>query len=209
MQLARDSRLEAEDLCCVRGDSLLFEDLRFRVDAGDICQVHGANGAGKTSLLRILCGLSLPERGRILWNGVDTDEQNDVFRGALAYVGHHNGIKGELNPVENLDTAGALHPVRDDLDAVTALDRVGLYGYEEIPCRYLSAGQKRRVALARLLLTAAQLWILDEPVTALDVAGVAHFQELLEDHAGRGGMVIITSHQPLSFGSIETRKIQL
>ncbi|GJL83159.1 MAG: cytochrome c biogenesis ATP-binding export protein CcmA [marine bacterium B5-7] len=204
-----DSRLEGIALSCVRGENLLFDSLDFSVQAGEICQVFGANGAGKTSLLRILCGLALPESGQVLWNGVDIDEQREVFTSSLGYVGHQNGIKGELNPLENLAAIRALTATRDDMDAESALENVGLYGYEDIPCRYLSAGQKRRVALSRLLLTAAQCWILDEPVTALDAQGVADFQKVLENHAKCGGLVLITSHQALTFGSIETRRIEL
>jgi heme exporter protein A len=204
-----DSVLQATELCCVRGDSLLFEDLDLRIGPGEIWQVHGANGSGKTSLLRILCGLAIPERGRVTWNDISIDSQRDAFNSNLSYVGHHNGIKGELNPVENLEAAGALTASRDDTRPETVLERIGLFGFEDIPCRYLSAGQKRRVALARLLLSAAQLWILDEPVTALDAAGVTSFQEILEDHAENGGMVVITSHQPLAFGATDTRKLQL
>ncbi|KAA3620771.1 MAG: cytochrome c biogenesis heme-transporting ATPase CcmA [Proteobacteria bacterium] len=209
MKYPRENLLESVELCCVRGDNMLFEDLNFAIDAGDICQVHGANGAGKTSLLRLLCGLSIPESGEVRWNGAAIDDQPDAFRSALAYIGHHNGIKGELNPKENLESTRALMPCRDDIEPVAALERVGLYGYEDIPCRYLSAGQKRRVAIARLLLSSAPLWILDEPVTALDVDGVRDFQLLLEAHANAGGMVVITSHQPLRFGSVDTRMIQL
>jgi heme exporter protein A len=209
MPFTFNSTLDIEELCCVRGDNQLFEGLSFSVGVGDICQVHGANGSGKTSLLRILSGLSLPESGEVRWNGEPIDELREVYRACLSYIGHHNGIKGELNALENLQTARSLHPSRMDIDPAGALDKVGLYGYEDIPCRYLSAGQKRRVAIARLLLSAAQLWILDEPATALDNDGVVAFQQLLETHAAAGGMVVITSHQPLQFGAIKTRMIAL
>ncbi len=209
MQYQPDSKLTGNELCCVRGDNTLFESLDFEISAGDICQIHGSNGAGKTSLQRIICGLSIPERGRIMWNGIDIKEQREHFSACLSYIGHHNGIKGELNPVENLTTSRALQTSRTDIDNESALAQAGLFGYEDIPCRYLSAGQKRRVAIARLLLSASQIWILDEPVTALDVDGVAYFQEMLENHAMAGGIVVITSHQRLKFGSIDTRSIQL
>ncbi len=209
MRFSPDSRLECVDLACERGDNLLFEELGFVVSGGDICQVHGANGSGKTSLLRILCTLAVPERGEVRWCGEPVSRQPDRFRANLSYIGHHNGVKGELSPLENLRAAISLSPSRSDADPAAALERAGLYGYEDVPCRFLSAGQKRRVAIARLLLSSAQLWILDEPVTALDVQGVADFQALLERHAENGGMVVITSHQPLVFGRIETKMVHL
>jgi heme exporter protein A len=209
MRFSPTSTLAIEDLCCIRGDNQLFEGLSFVVNAGDICQVHGANGSGKTSLLRILSGLALPEIGDVLWNGERIEDLRETYRACLSYIGHHNGIKGELTPGENLQAVRSLYPSRANIDIDAVLEKVGLYGYEDIPCRYLSAGQKRRVAIARLLLSAAQLWILDEPVTALDADGVTAFQLLLQDHAQAGGMVVITSHQPLHFGTVETRMIGL
>ncbi len=209
MPFSPDSRLQCQDLACVRGDNLLFEDFNLNVRAGEICQVHGANGAGKTSLLRIVCGLATPERGEVLWCGERLDHRGDTFRSRLCYVGHLNGVKAELSPLDNLEAARSLSPSRADVQTVSALERAGLAGYEDVPCRFLSAGQKRRVAIARLLMSGAQLWVLDEPATALDADGVAGFQQLLESHAHDGGMVLITSHQPLRFGDIHTRAVHL
>ena len=209
MKYPESSILEARGLSCIRGDTLLFENLNFEVCAGEIHQIHGANGRGKTSLLRIICQLSLSESGILSWNGVDIQEQRDEFFTQLTYIGHHNGIKAQLTPLENLDSHTQITGCREGLDVVDVLSKVGLYGYEDIPTRHLSAGQKRRVAIARLYLSNAQLWVLDEPATALDTNGIAEFQKLLEFHVRHGGMVLITSHQPLKFGEIETGRIEL
>ncbi len=204
-----DSSLKCVDLACVRGDQPLFDGLSLQIDAGSILQVHGANGAGKTSLLRILCALARPEHGEVLWNDESIEAQPERHRGRLSYLGHLNGIKAELTPLENLRVDGALHAFRDDLDPREALDRAGLSGYEDLPCRYLSAGQKRRVAMARLLLSTTQLWVLDEPATALDRDGVDDFQALVTAHARDGGMVVLTSHQALRFGDTPTTSVAL
>lgn len=209
MPFSPDSRLECRDLACVRGDNLLFENFSLDVGAGEVCQVHGANGAGKTSLMRIICGLATPERGEVRWCGEPIDHHVESFRSRLSYVGHLNGVKAELSPIENLDAARSISPTRRDVTTTTALDRAGLAGYEDIPCRFLSAGQKRRVAIARLLMSGAQLWVLDEPATALDADGVTDFQRLLETHAANGGMVVITSHQPLHFEGVHARAVHL
>ena len=209
MKHRSDSVLEAKQLSCIRGDNLLFEGLNFTVNAGEIHQVHGVNGAGKTSLLRLVSGLSEPESGTISWNKADIHEQRETYTEDLLYLWHLPGIKTELSPSQNLKAIAVTHGADPAVDINDVLATVGLYGYEDTPCRFLSAGQKRRVALARLYFSTAQLWLLDEPATALDVKGVATFQERLEHHAKQGGMVILTSHQPLEFGSVKSKGIQL
>lgn len=188
--------LAVADLECIRGDNLLFTDLNFQLRPGQLLQIEGANGSGKTSLLRILAGLSLASEGAVLWDGVDILKQRPVYFAQMAYLGHTLGVKADLSPLENLRIALALAGIVFDEGKVCAvLDNVGLAGREDIPARSLSAGQKQRVALARLLACPAKLWIIDEPFTALDVSGVALVRSLLEAHLERGGMAVLTSHQ--------------
>jgi len=184
------------NLECIRGDNLLFTGLNFQLHPSQLLQIEGANGSGKTSLLRILAGLSLPSEGEVLWEDVNIQHQRPVYFAQMAYLGHNLGVKADLSPVENLRIALALAGLPFDADAVSrALERVGLSGREDIPARALSAGQKQRVALARLLACPARLWIMDEPFTALDVSGVGLVRGLLEAHLARGGMAVLTSHQ--------------
>lgn len=189
--------LSAKNLCCARDDRELFADLSLNVPAGKVMQVEGRNGAGKTTLLRMLCGARLPDSGDVYWNGEPiTDLGSDYFR-QVNYVGHLAGVKRELSPEENLKFASAMHdaPARLSLDDV--LDAVGLRGFEDVPAAFLSAGQTRRVALARLLLLQAPLWILDEPFTALDVDGLKMFEDMLEQHLADGGSAVLTTHRPV------------
>ena len=191
-----DPRLEAVDLACERGERLLFANLDLTLEAGQVLRVEGQNGAGKTSLLRVLCGLSLPLEGEIRWAGEDIRRRRTEYLTELAYVGHAHGVKGELTALENLRVAGALAGHRDE-PARQALGELGLAGFEELPSKILSAGQRRRVALARLKVSRARLWILDEPFTALDRAGVAAVEQMITLHARAGGLCLLTSHQPV------------
>ncbi|MGP2503109.1 cytochrome c biogenesis heme-transporting ATPase CcmA [Pantoea ananatis] len=186
--------LEIMNLLCVRDERALFEALTFRVSAGDIVQIEGPNGAGKTSLLRILAGLSTPEHGEVRWQSQQIHQQRDVWHQAMLYLGHLPGITSALPALENLRF---YHPNCRDEHIFTALASVGLAGYEDVPAAQLSAGQQRRIALARLWLTQATLWILDEPLTALDPVGVETLMARFAEHAQQGGSVIVTSHQAL------------
>jgi heme exporter protein A len=186
--------LAVEHLQCIRDDRVLFEDLNFSLSEGQLLQIEGHNGSGKTSLLRILCGLTLPTEGTVYWNSQDIEEIRSSYWANLAYIGHAHGIKAELTPLENLAMARALATTPTSLDLAEALDKVGLYGFEDVPSRTLSAGQQRRVALARLLVSEARLWILDEPFTALDKAAMSMVEQLLDAHAKQGGMAVLTSH---------------
>jgi heme exporter protein A len=179
----------------VRHDRTLFDALSFTLNDGEILQVEGANGSGKTSLLRMLCGLVQPDEGMILWDGADIGEDRAEFLTEALYIGHAHGVKEELTPRENLRFAQALGPA-GHTSTEAALARVGLYGYEDVPARMLSAGQRRRVALARLLVRAARLWVLDEPFTALDRVGRELVETLLAAHIERGGLAVLTTHQP-------------
>ena len=188
--------LQAHGLACVRGDRRLFSSVDLAVAPGQWLQVEGANGAGKTSLLRILAGLSPAAEGRIEWEGQPVADVRDDFHARLLYLGHAPAIKDDLSALENLQTAAAVggRPL-DESTALAALRRIGLKGREDLPSRVLSQGQKRRVALARLLCGEARLWILDEPFVALDVGAVDMLCGILDEHIGRGGMLIFTSHQ--------------
>jgi len=203
------SALRAEGLECIRNDMVLFRDLSISVSSGEVLQVKGPNGCGKTSLLRILCGLALPNEGAVYWNGKDIREFNGEYVQHVNYVGHHNGIKVELTPAENLRVSNALSTTRNGASPEQALQQFGLYGYEDTPVRKLSSGQKRRVALSRLLLTHAQLWILDEPFTSVDNAGRKFIAEVLKSHMDIGGMLILVSHEPVSIPSVAIREMAL
>ncbi len=173
-------------------------------------QIQGANGSGKTSLLRTLCGFIHPDEGKIVWEGTDVRDLAEDYFARVLYLGHLNAIKDELSALENLQISAGLSGVKlGESDAIAALRRMGLKGRERLPCKVLSQGQRRRVALARLLVGDAQLWILDEPLTALDVNAVALIGELLDEHLARQGMVIFTTHQPLSVSGAEMRSLSL
>jgi len=190
--------LEAVALACERDWRLLFEHLDLRLAAGDMVQISGPNGSGKTSLLRLLSGLMQPTAGQVLLGGKPLTQQRHALAQQLLWIGHAAGIKDLLTPVENLAWLCALHQ-RADTDALwQALDAVGLRGFEDVPCHTLSAGQKRRVALARLYLPGPSLWMLDEPFTALDKQGVAQLEAHLAEHCQRGGIVVLTTHHTLS-----------
>jgi heme exporter protein A len=160
--------------------------------------VQGSNGSGKTTLLRILCGLNDAYEGEILWRGSPIEDQREQFLASLLYIGHRVGVNRILTPRENLRWSASLHTPVDDSKIEAALARVGLRAYEDIACRNLSAGQQQRVSLARLLISPAELWILDEPFTTLDVHGVRELELLLAEHVGRGGAVLVTTHHALN-----------
>ncbi|NBC47034.1 MAG: cytochrome c biogenesis heme-transporting ATPase CcmA [Gammaproteobacteria bacterium] len=198
--------LDVTDLACRRGDRQLFRSLSFQVPAQTLLHVRGRNGSGKTTLLRALCGLLRPDAGRIRWKGKSIRELAEDYNRDLLYFGHLNGIKADLTGLENLRIARTLDqdPVGDDA-ILDALARIGLEGFEDLPTRMLSQGQKKRVALTRLILSKAPLWILDEPFTALDVDAVDLLQQLIAEQVADGGSVVLTTHQevPLTQGAIQ------
>jgi len=196
--------LEVKDLQCIRDDRILFNHLSFSLARGQILQVEGRNGSGKTSLLRMLCGLALPNEGEIYWKNQNIQEIKSDYWATLAYIGHTSGLKADLTPLENLAIAQALSFFPTSLALEEALIQVGLSGFEEVPTRMLSAGQQRRVALARLLINQSQLWILDEPFTALDKIAIQMVEKLMMTHAQQGGMILLTSHHALQWVSAMT-----
>lgn len=200
--------LEADNLECVRGERRLFAGLSFRLDPGELLYLQGRNGAGKTSLLRMLIGLLPPESGEIRWQ--DRSIKSDDFRADLCYLGHLNAIKEELTPLENLLAAARLadEELSED-DAIDALEQVGLAGREDLACKYLSQGQKRRVALARLVKERRPLWVLDEPFVALDVAAVDWLAGLISEHLQRGGLAVMTTHQLVDIPAGTVRELRL
>lgn len=190
--------LTATSLSCVRGERRLFSGLDLAVGPGEWLHVQGENGAGKTSLLRILATLSPPAEGEIRWRGEPVRALGEDFRRNLLFLGHHGAVKEDLTPFENLTLAAQLDGTAlDEITALKALARFGLRGREDLSVRFLSAGQKRRVLLARLAVRKAGLWILDEPFTALDVKAVDMLSGLIEEHLAAGGMAILTSHQSM------------
>jgi heme exporter protein A len=190
--------LEAVGLACERDLRLLFEHLNLTLASGDMVQISGPNGSGKTSLLRLLSGLMQPTAGEVLLDGRPLSGQRSELAHNLLWIGHAAGVKDLLTPVENLTWLCALHHGVATDALWQALESVGLRGFEDVPCHTLSAGQKRRVALARLYLPGPALWMLDEPFTALDKQGVAQLEEHLARHCERGGTVVLTTHHTLN-----------
>ncbi len=186
--------IRARQLTCIREERLLFASLSIDIHAGDIVQIEGCNGSGKTSLLRILSGLSKPYEGEVYFQQTNIIDCQEQFQQNLVYFGHLPGIKGEMSAQENFAFMTALHGnvEKHELDY---LNCVSLSGFEDTLASHLSAGQHRRIALARLYQSQAPIWILDEPFTAIDVEGVANLESLFEEHAKRGGCVIMTTHQ--------------
>lgn len=198
--------LEARDVVCIRDEHVLFSALSFTANPGEMVQITGANGVGKTSLLRMLSGLATPESGDVCWQGRRINRIREHFNQQLLWLGHQPGIKSVLTGEENLRF---FYPQQHQNAHWQALAAVGLAGYEDVPVARLSAGQQRRVALARLWLTNVPLWILDEPLTALDVAGVEMLTQRMEYHIAHGGIIILTTHQPLRPFAQGIRCIQL
>ena len=192
------SVLEARALTCIRGERELFSGLDLQVFAGQCLHIRGENGVGKTSLLRLLTGLTSPESGEVLWSGHSIKEEASEYHNKLLFLGHRDALKEDLSAIENLRLYAAIDGITlSEQDAFASLWRFGLKGREDLPVNCLSAGQKKRVLMARMLTRCAQVWILDEPFNALDTHAVQELQELIAEHLRCNGLVVLTSHQPL------------
>lgn len=200
--------LEAKNLTCIREDRLLFDSLNVEVHAGDIIQIEGPNGSGKTSLLRILAGLSSPYEGEVLFNGTHISKAHEEFHQKLLYLGHLPGVKGEMTAQENLAFNLSLHGMNPS-EAEATLSKVNLLGFEDALASHLSAGQHRKIALAKLWQSDAPIWILDEPFTAIDKFGVKNLEALFIEHANNGGCIILTTHQELTIPADRVKKTTL
>jgi len=202
--------LEVINLTCVRGTRRLFKDLTFSAESGELVELRGPNGSGKTSLLRILCGLAMPAAGEVRWNGTSIRSLGEEYSGSVAYLAHQNAVKDELTAIENLRISSAVcGNVLNKKEAQETLKRVGLREQQNLPARVLSAGQRRRLAMTRLLTSTARLWILDEVLTSLDDTAMDLSREFISDHLRKDGIAIIATHQDLNLTAPRSKRLQL
>ena len=194
--------LSAANLFCERDDRVLFQGLNFDIEEGQVLQIVGSNGSGKTTLMRILCGLNDGYKGMISWYGEEISGQIENFYQSLLYIGHRVGVNKVLTPIENLRWSCSLQAQLEDEQLMDALSTFGLRGFEESQCFTLSAGQQQRVSLAKLLVSPAKLWVLDEPFTTLDLRAVQQLENLVAAHADAGGAVMITTHHDLKITNL-------
>ncbi len=200
--------IQIENLACIRDDRVLFEHLSLSLAAGQMLLVEGRNGSGKTSLLRILTGLKLADEGDVLWRGKDIQQLAADYTEQVSYVGHHDGVKRDLSCLENLRLVQAMgKPSGVELDE--ALERVSLFRFGDTLVSNLSAGQKRRLALSRLMVTESLLWILDEPFTSLDKKSMAGFELMFENHLAQQGIIVMTSHHDIGMSNADIQRLDL
>lgn len=200
------SLFSGSELTCVRGERTVFSGLSFAMEAGGMLLLTGPNGSGKSSLLRLMSGLLQPANGTIQWQDTDTRDDQEAHNGRLHYVGHHDAIKPVLTVAENLRFWAEMHGGNTGLDdrVSRALASFGIPYLNDVPARYLSAGQSRRTSLARILCSPAPLWLLDEPTTALDKDAVNALETIIAEHRATGGMAVISTHTPINGDSAHT-----
>lgn len=198
------AKLSGDNLTLIRGEMCLFEGLGFALKSGELLLLEGRNGCGKTSLMRAIAGMLSLETGQIFWNDVPVLKQRQTFHGALVWLAHRTGLKGDLNMLENLHFEESLRP-QSERDPEEVYERLGIERLRRLPLRSLSAGQQRRVALARMLLANVPLWLMDEPFTNLDREGRKLVMELVEEHLGTGGMCVMAAHQDIEINAPVTK----
>ncbi|GMR16551.1 MAG: cytochrome c biogenesis heme-transporting ATPase CcmA [Gammaproteobacteria bacterium] len=206
-QYAFTGNLEVKNLACFRNEQVLFSKINLSLSPENVLFLQGENGSGKTSLLRILCGFRLPDEGEIMWGGDSISAMPEYFQN-ISYVGHKNGIKDELTVEENLNLMRSM-ATASEIKTESVLKNIGLFKQADVVSRQLSAGQKRKLALARLMMTNNSFWILDEPFTSLDKASVAFFESLIKQHIKRGGMLILTSHHEIDLSGLSVSHFSL
>ncbi|MDH5368405.1 MAG: cytochrome c biogenesis heme-transporting ATPase CcmA [Gammaproteobacteria bacterium] len=206
-QYSYTAQLKVKKLACWRNSQVLFDDLSLDLLPENVLFLQGENGSGKTSLLRILCGFRLPDEGKITW-GNQTIYSNPEYFQNISYVGHKNGIKDELTVEENLNLMRSM-ATASEIKTEVVLKEIGLFKQADVLTRQLSAGQKRKLALARLMMTNNSFWILDEPFTSLDTASVVFFESLIKKHIARGGMLILTSHHDIDLSGLSVNRLSL
>jgi len=206
-QYSFSANLDVKGLSCWRNEQALFSDLSLSLSPKSVLFLQGENGSGKTSLLRILCGFRLPDEGEITWGDKPTSSLPEYFQN-ISYVGHKNGIKDELTVEENLNLMRSM-ATASDIKTESVLKQIGLFKRADVLARQLSAGQKRKLALARLMMTDNSFWVLDEPFTSLDKASVGFFESLIKQHIIRGGMLILTSHHEIDLSGLAVNHLNL
>lgn len=197
-------KLTAKDLTLIRGERCLFQHVDFALDSGELLLLQGQNGSGKTSLLRAIAGLLSLEDGEVRWNDVPVLAQRQEFHSAIVWLAHRTGLKADLTPAENLQFEAALRP-QSKTEITTVYERLGIARLKRLPLRSLSAGQQRRVALARMLLADVPLWLMDEPFTNLDADGRKLVIELTEEHLAAGGLCVMAAHQDVDIDATVKR----
>jgi len=203
------SELRADNLSYEINDKLILNGMSFSVKSGQMLFVEGSNGSGKTTLLRLLSGLMEADEGQVSWNGKRIEDERIEYNQQLTYLGHSTGVKAELSTLENINFFSALSGLPQKENAQTAIEWVGLKGYEDNPGRHLSYGQQRRIALTRLLMEPSQLWILDEPFAGLDKKMIGALESRFKEHVHNGGLLVLTSHQHIELDQVNTARLHL